>query len=222
MELPTILEILARLEPLSGFPAALLVAGLAFVIVAVDEWRLSFVSLTLFYPLLGLLYLDGADLRITAVKLFTGWFATLILLFTAQQLGWSRLDAPLTMPLGERTVRLERPLRLMVLAGVTILLLLIATRPFARLPLLPETAVALNLAIWLLIGLGLVGLLIGTHPLSSGMALLLFLAGFDLLYTSLVSTVPQMAAMAILQLGLMLVLAYLAQVKTAVSVESLE
>ena len=71
----------------------------------------------------------------------------------------------------------------------------------------------MNLAIFALGGMGLVGLGLTTEPLKAGMALLTFMTGFELFYNSLEQSVAMLVFLAAANLVLALAVSYLAQTR---------
>lgn len=223
MNIPSFFDLIGRTASWQGWPAAVLVLLTAVVIVAINDWRLSIVALAIHYLFAALLYATLLDPRLVAVKLLTGWFVCLMLAFTARQMNWGRppvdtaisreqlTDPPRQLTLGGFSLTLTRPVRLGVALGVVVLLGLLASRSFLLLPLVAETAVYLNVAIIGLGVLGLLGMVLTSEPLGAGMAMLLFISAFELYYSSTAQSVTMLALLALLNLGMTLVVAYLAQ-----------
>jgi hypothetical protein len=88
----------------------------------------------------------------------------------------------------------------------------IATAPGNQLPLV---SAHVNLAIYALAGLGLLGLSLTGEPLKAGMGLLTFLTGFELFYNALEQSVAMLVFLAVANLLVVLVIAYLTQSRHA-------
>lgn len=216
---PTIFDWLERFDFLRGMPAAYLLLLAGVVVVAVWEWRLAVLALTLQYLLAGLLFIEVLEPRLAIVKLLVGLFITLILYFTARQAYWPRPEsAPAVEPADgapwARIVPLITPANLLFRLCLAFLLLLavlfVAQRPGYQLPAVPSSV---NLAVFGLVGLGLLGLSLTDNPFRAGMALLLVMLGFELFYNSLEQSVWMLAALAVVNLSIVLATAYLAQAR---------
>ena len=170
MNLDFLSRFLSQLDFLSGLPSAFLIVGLALIIVAFNERRLSLILLPILYILSTLPFATILPPLFMGVKLFTGLFVTLILVLSNRQ-GAFLPDVP---------PRNEMIRRLGIAVLVTLILIILASRPSLILPILPKTAVYLNIIILLLSGLGVTGIWLGKDPLSSSVGLLLFLIGFEL------------------------------------------
>jgi hypothetical protein len=221
MNFPTIFDWLARAGFLRGFPAAYLVLATAFLVVALWEWRLAILALAVQYLMAGLLFADLLDPRLIVVKILVGIVVCLILLVTAAQVGWGRLPADMTeeeraqlglttRSLGPFQVPRQAPLRLLLAAGLSLIILVIARQPAYQLPVVAEPQ---NLAIFALVGLGLLGLASTTEPLPAGMGLFMVLTGFDLFYSAVDQSLAMLGALAAANLLIALAIAYLVQVR---------
>lgn len=219
-DFPTIFYWLARAEPLRGFPAAYLVLALAAVVVAVGDWRAALLALMGQYLVAGLLFVDVLDPRLAVVKVLVGLFICLMLYITARQVSWGRLPPDVRpaevahwrrgrmVAVGRWQLPLAWLLRLGLTLGVVWLVLAVAGRPSYQLPAVPAHV---NLAIYALCGLGLLGMGLTTEPLPAGMGLLLFMTGFELFFNTLEQSVAMLAMLAVTQMGLTLAIAYLTQ-----------
>lgn len=242
MDFPTIFDVLDRLAFLRGGPAVavvLLAAALALVVWDAGLTRrrngaapgfvafapLAFPAMLTVYLVGGLLLVDVLDPRLAVVTVMTGVFVALILLVTGVQTRWGRPPAGLSdaeaARLGRRPTRKAGPLifsdrallRLALVAVVLLAALWLARSPGTLLPFVPEERPYLETAIFGLAGLGLIGLAASTEPLSGGIGLLLFLAGFTLFYGLVDPSIVMVVALIILQLTVALVVAYLAQTR---------
>jgi hypothetical protein len=223
-DFPTIFDLLERFGFLRGFPAAYLVLVAAAVIVVVGDWRVSVLALALQYLLAGLLFVDVLDPRLAIIKLFIGLFICLILYITARQVNWGRLPVDITKAEAvqlrdERQIRFgsfllptSLPFRLFLVLMMALVVWVLAQRPEYRLPVVPEHV---NLAVLALAGMGLLGASLTSEPLKAGMGLLMFLSGFELLYSALDQSVTMLALLSAAEMAVMLVLAYLTQARHA-------
>lgn len=220
LQFPTIFDWIERLSFLQGLPAAGLVLITALIVVLVPDWRVAILALAVQYLAAGLLFVDVLDPRLAIVKLFVGWFICLILYFTVRQVSWGRLadDAiqdeaaqsqeDQTLDFGRYLLSGNRPFRVFLSLMMALVVLTLAQRPGYRLPAVSEP---MNLAIFALGGLGLLGLSTTTEPLKAGLGLLMFMTGFELFYHSLEQSVAMLAFLAGGNLVLALTMAYLIQ-----------
>lgn len=224
MQFPTIFEWIERLSFLRGLPAAYLALLSALVIVVVWDWRIAVLALAVQYLATAVLFVDVLDPRLAIVKLLVGWFICLMLYFTARQVNWGRLpedvrpeEAVHRRP--DRQIRFGRyllpsnvPFRFFLGLMVALAALSLPSRPAFRLPAVSE---AMNVAIFGLGGMGLLGLSLTTEPLKAGMGLLIFMSGFQLFYNSLEQSVAMLVFLAIGDLTLTLAIAHLTQSRHA-------
>lgn len=226
IDLPNIFEWLDRAEFLRGYPSAYLVLVLAAIIVALWDWRVALFALAVQYLANGLLFVDVLDPRLAVVKILVGWFICLMLYFTARQVNWGKLPEDVTPAEAvqlrqERQVRFGRfllptntPFRVFLTLLVVVIILTLVQRPGYQLPAVPEPV---NLAIYSLAGLGLLGLSLTTEPLRAGMSLLMFIAGFELFYNALEQSIVTLVFLAITNMVVTLAIAYLTQTRHAVT-----
>lgn len=213
----SIYTILDRLEFLRGQPAALLVLVAAALAIAAWDMRLVLPALGVHYLASFLLYVDVLDPRLAIVYTLSGVVVTLIMTITAAQVQWGRLpawadsDREQGWAVGPFRLTTQRLLRL-----VTAIAVPIAVLALSRADLLPQPDDLLPAHVWLavvgLVGLGLVGVATG-GPLLSGVGLLLFLNGFDLLNSSVEQSIALVVALSAANLLVALVIAYLAQAR---------
>jgi hypothetical protein len=169
----------------------------------------------------GLLFADLLDPRLMIVKVLVGGVICLILLVTAAQVRWGRLPADVTEEerarlglalrrLGPFHVPRQTPLRLLLAVIVSLLVLGIARQPAYQLPIVAGPH---NLAIYAMVGLGLLGLASTIEPLPAGMGLLMVLSGFELFYSAVEQSPAMLATLAAANLLIALAIAYLVQVR---------
>jgi len=227
MTIPTLFDLLERFSYLRGAPAAYIVLLAAVIIIVVQDWRLSLLALAVQYLFAGLLFVDLLDPRLAIVKVLVGLFVCLILYLTARQVNWGRLPVDVTE---EEVVRLNRerhlrvgayvlpttmPFRIFLALMMALVVVTLAQRPGYQLPAVPESLGHLNLAVYALVGLGLLALALTAEPLQAGLGVFLFLSGFELFYSALEQSIAMLAALAAVNLVTVLVIAYLTQARHA-------
>jgi hypothetical protein len=215
---PTIFDLLDRLDFLRGMPASAILLLAAFVVVAAWDLRLAVPALLLHYLLVGLLFVDVLDPRLAFVYALAGLFVAAILLVTARQVNWGRLvsGASSRRAFGRLVVTRASLLRLglaaLALAAAVALTQFPVDSPLLQPVTAPESA-SLNLAVVGLVSLGLVGMTTSPEPLPSGMGLLLFLTGFALYYGFVDQSLAMTVALVVAQLVTALAMSYLAQAR---------
>lgn len=225
-DFPTIFDWLDSLSFMRGMPAAYLTLITALIIVTVWDWRVAILALTVQYFAAGLLFVDVLDPRLAIVKLLVGWFICLILYFTARQANWGRLPEDVT-PAEAIQLRRQRILRFgpfllpsstpfRVFLGLMVALVVVTLSQRAGYRL-PAVSPALNLAIFSLTAMGLLGVSLTTEPLRAGLGLLMFLTGFEFFYNSLEQSVLMLAFLAVTNLALTLAISYLTQTRHALA-----
>ena len=204
---------MSSLDFLRGNAAVLLVLATAVFILVIPSVRLAVIGLAIQYFALMLLYLDVIDPRLALVKLLVGWFVCLILAVTGQQVQWGRASNKIksqSVMVGKRRfpVTAVRGVLALVMLGIVWLL---AQQDFSF--ALPESLAYLNLAVYGLVGFGLLGVLTSSdEPLRAGMGMLMLIAGLELYTTSLVDQTPgSLLLMAAVNLIVVLVVAALVQ-----------
>ena len=205
-----IIDWVSSFQFLRGNAAALLVLATAVFILVIPDVRLALAGLAAQYFGLMLLYVDVVDPRLALVKLLVGWFVCLILLITGQQVHWGRANRVKPMRFGDRRVSVTavRGILALVLLGIVWLL---AQQDLSFMAILPTF---LALAVYGLVGFGLLGVLTASDELlRAGMGVLMLIAGLELYTTS--TTVEQslagLAMMAAINLIVALVVAALVQ-----------
>ncbi|MBE2222235.1 MAG: hypothetical protein IAF02_11880 [Anaerolineae bacterium] len=198
---------------LRGNVAALMVLATAVFILMIPSVRLALVGLAVQYFALMLLYLDVIDPRLALVKLLVGWFVCLILMVTGQQVNWGRRDRVKPMRFGDRQVSVTavRGLLAFVLLGIVWLL---ARQDFSFMTTVPN---ALALAVYGLVGFGLLGMFTSADELlRAGMGVLMLIAGLEL-YTTALSGQAQggLVIMAAVNLFVAVLISFLTQKRYA-------
>ncbi len=224
IDFPNILEFLDFFEFLRGSIATYIVLVTAAVIFIVRDWRLSVLALTIQYLIAGFLFSDVLDPQLAFIKVIVGLFICLILYFTARQVNWGRLPMDVTedeaIQLGEeRLLRLgpymlptDTPFRIFFALTIILFVWTLSQRAVYQLPIVPDH---FDLAVFALVGLGLVNLSFTSEPLKAGMGLLTFLTGFELFYSGLEQSVLMLAFLAVANLMVALVVSYLTQARHA-------
>lgn len=211
---PTIFEWIDDMSFLRGQPAAYLAIAAASVIVIFWEWRLALLALTVNYLAATLLFIEVLDPRLAIVKLFVGLFICLMLYFTARQATNEHPSAGVRSAAPSSRKWLARsslPFRSFLTLLVILTVLSLSRGADYRLPAVPA---AINLAVYGLVALGLLGIALGTNPLQVGMSILLLMAGFELFYNTLDQSITVLGLLAVANLLLTLAVAYLAQLDT--------
>ncbi len=210
-----IFDWVSGLQFLRGNVAALLVLVTAVFVLVIPDVRLALAGLAGQYFGLMLLYVDVVDPRLALVKLLVGWFVCLILLITGRQVHWGQTRRVKPMRFGDRQVSVTavRGILALVMLGIVGLL---AQQDLSFMATLPAF---LALAVYGLIGFGLLGVLTSSDELlRAGMGVLMLIAGLELYTTS--TTVEQTLAgltmMAAVNLIVALVIATLVQKRYAV------
>jgi hypothetical protein len=205
--MPIFTDLLEKLSFLVGTPA---VAGLALtssLIVISGDWRLSLLALLAQYILAGLLSTRLMPLQLVQIKVYVGVLICPMLYWAARRVVWIRKQhhqAEDTPPPPWPALTMHLPFRLLsvVLIGLTVY----ALGPTYPLPQVPWE---IGLACYWLGLSGLVGLILTDEPFQAGLALLTFLTGCELFYAGLESSLLAMGLLAIGNLLLALVVAYL-------------
>lgn len=222
-DFPTLFDWLARFQFLQGFPAAYLVLLMAMVMVVVRDWRVTLLALLLQYLAAMLLFVELLDPRLAVVKAFTGMFVCLILYVTARQVNWGKLPADIS-PVEAVQLRAERqirfgpyllpttlPFRLFLALMMALAVWAVGQQPGFQLPAITQPY--LTLAVYALVGMGVLQVGLTAEPLKAGIGLLMFMAGFELFYHALEQSVLMLAALAASNLVLALTIAYLTQIR---------
>jgi hypothetical protein len=228
MDFPTIFDWLERFAFLRGYPAAVGVLVTAVIIVLAWEWRVAIIALAVQYLLVGLLYVDVLDPRLAVVKVLVGLFVCIILAITAGQVNWGRLPVDVLpeeaaqikteqrLQVGPVSIPVSGLLRLAAAVVMLIIVLAIANQSGGALPLLPQMTAAFELAALGLIAFGLLALTITPEPFRAGLGILMFLSGFELYYSVLEQSAAMLAALAALNLLVVVVISYLVQRRYAI------
>lgn len=182
-----------------ALPAALLAALMSLWLLVSHRWRTSLLALAFLYLGVFLLVANRWPLAMAAVKLVAGWMALAIL-------GAAIAGAPLSWQNEERFWPSGRFFRFLLAILMGLAIWSVTPRLESWLPAVDPVHV------WggaILIGMGLLHLALTAQPLRATLGLLTILAGFEVLYAAVESSVLVAALLAAINLGLALVGAYL-------------
>lgn len=222
MDFPTIFEWIERLSFLRGEMAAALVLLTAVVILVIPDWRVMLAALAAQYFLAGLLFVDVLDPRLAIIKILAGWFVTLVLYISARQVDWNNTSGSVDHEKFIAVRGQQLPGTTLLRIGLTVGMVL-AAQVLSR-----QTAVAIipadldhfQLAVYALMGLGLLGMVLATEPLRVGLGIFTFLTGFELIYSVLEQSTAVLALLAIVNLTLAVAISYLMQSKLPATIQN--
>lgn len=224
IQLPNIIQFLEFFDFLRGGPAAFLVMLTAALILILRDWRWSILFLAIQYLIAGLLFADVLPPHLAFVKVIVGMFICLILYITARQVNWGKLPEDVTREEAvqmhkERFVRLgtlvlptDAPFRIFLALIICLTVWAVSQRVDYALPAVPAD---FHLAIFALVGLGLVTFSITSEPLMAGLGMLTFMTGAELFTSALDQSVAMIGLLAVANVCLALVIAYLTQTRHA-------
>jgi len=197
---PTLSEVVARLSFLTASPA---VAGLvvtASLIIVIRDWRVSLAALLAQYLLVGFLLTRLIAPEVATVKTLVGALICSILYLTARRVRWGRQRSK---PSGE-VFPVSWPFRLLaiILAGLVASNLLNSYPP-------PEVPRDIGFTCYWLVLMGLLAMILTEEPLKAGLGLLTFIAGFELFYAALESSLSVIGLLGAVNLLMALAIAYL-------------
>jgi hypothetical protein len=179
--------------------AVLLLSLTALILLISHDWRLSVSSLGVLYLGVFTLVLISWPMEMAVVKLVAGWIS-------ASVLGIGLVN------LGNRQYRPNRYLPSEIIfrfsAAGLVSLVAISLTP-SLLELLPGASDEQTLGGLILIGMGLLILGFTQRPLQTALGLLTFFAGFEILYVTIESSVLVAGFLALINMGVALVFAYL-------------
>ncbi len=203
--MPTLSEVIARLSFLTASQA---VAGLvvtASLIIVVRDWRVSLAALLTQYLLVGFLLTRLIIPEVATVKTLVGALICPILYLTARRVRWGR---PKSRPTGWEVFSVGLPFRLLAL----VLTGLVASSVLNSYPL-PEVPRDISFACYWLTLIGLLAMILTAEPLKAGLGLLTFMAGFELFYATLESSLSVVGFLGVINLFMALAIAYLASAR---------
>jgi hypothetical protein len=223
-DFPNILDFLNFFDFLRGYPAAYIVLLTATAIFIVRDWRWSLLALTVQYLTVGLLLVDLLEPRIAFGNVLVGLFICLILYITAFQVNWGELPEDVTEEEAiqlrqERIIRFgpyilptDTPFRIFFALMIVLSVVALSQRPTFNLPAVPEH---IELAVYALVGLGLVNMSLTSEPLMGGLGFLRFLVGFFMFYSALEQSLAMTTLFSVANLTVALVISYLTQARHA-------
>lgn len=174
------------------------------ILVTLVDWRLNLAALAGLFACTAVLLAQITVWQVVAVRFLMGLLILFILILTGRA---TRFGAPLAQPTLRFVVPTGFPFRMMALVLVSLAAWFTANQPALALPGLPAN---LNLASYLLMGLGLLNLGLSEEPLNTGMGLFMVLGGFQLFYLAIEPSLAIVGLLAAVELGVALVVSYLA------------
>jgi hypothetical protein len=183
--------------------AVILVSLASLVTLLVSDWRFTISFLAVQYTGVFLLIALQWPLALAITTLIAGWLSGAILGMAMVSLPRGSLSASSRPPSSQRLNPLFN-----FLAAMLIYLMIISLAPQAQkwLPLMSKEQ---SLAALTLLGLGMLRLALDSSPLSTTVALLSVLSGFEVIYATLSSAQFAVGALAIITLFIAMAGAYL-------------
>jgi hypothetical protein len=186
---------------------ALTIAWIAVILILITstglliarDWRWSIILLAVQYMGMFVLTLQHWPLGMASVKLVAGWMSAAILGMTRS--GFTTMNA-------EESSSLPRG-RLFRLFAAGIVLLIVSSVTPAVDTIMADVGFAVTGGSLLLIGMGLLHLGITSYILQVVIGLMTVLSGFEILYSAVETSILVAALLAVINLGLALVGAYL-------------
>lgn len=174
------------------------------------DWRWSIILLAVQYVGMFVLTLQHWPLGMASVKVVAGWMSAAILGMTRSGISNEDTDEEYTWPRG----RLFR----LFAAGIVLLIVVVVTPGVDT--IMADAGFAVTNGSLLLIGMGLLHLGITSGILRVTTGLMTVLSGFEILYSAVEGSVLVAALLAVINLGLALVGAYLLIASNAQEIES--
>lgn len=203
--MPTLSEVIAGLSFLTTGLAVVGLVVTAGLITVIRDWRVSLAALLTQYLLVGFLLTQLIIPEVAAVKVLVGALICPILYLTARRASWGRQESRST---GCEVFPVGLPFRLLAV----VLMGLVASSLLSSYPL-PEVPRDIGFACYWLALAGLLVLILTTEPLKAGLGLLTFMAGFELFYAALESSLSVVGSLGIINLFMALAIAYLASAR---------
>ena len=176
----------------------------------VRDWRLTIILLAVQFLGMFILTLQHWPLGMASVKVVAGWMSAAILGMTRSGLSNEAVDEESTLPRG----RLFR----LFMAGIVVVLITVVTPGVDT--IMADAGFPVTSGSLLLIGMGLLHLGISSSILRVTIGLITVLSGFEILYAAVETSVLVAALLAVINLGLALVGAYLLIASNAQETES--
>ena len=190
------------------FPVVFLVSLTGIILLVSPDWRVSIAALAVQYFGVFVLVAMSWPLEMAIVKLVTGWMVCAVLAL-------AKTGAPGRYIEEQGTIMI---VLFRLLAAGLVGLVVASTAP-RILVWIPEITIEQLLGGWVLIGLGLLHLGLTSSTLRVTLGLLTVLAGFEILYAAVETSVLVAGLLAAVSLGLALVGAYLLVVPSLVASE---
>ena len=189
-------------------PVVFLVSLTGIILLVSPDWRVSLAALAVQYFGVFVLVSMSWPLEMAIVKLVTGWMVCAVLAL-------AKTGAPGRYIEEQGTIMI---VLFRLLAAGLVGLVVASTAP-RILVWIPEITIEQLLGGWVLIGLGLLHLGLTSSTLRVILGLLTVLAGFEILYAAVETSVLVAGLLAAVSLGLALVGAYLLVVPSLVAAE---
>ena len=180
------------------FPVVFLVSLTGIILLVSPDWRVSIAALAVQYFGVFVLVAMSWPLEMAIVKLVTGWMVCAVLAL-------AKTGAPGRYIEEQGTIMI---VLFRLLAAGLVGLVVASTAP-RILVWIPEITIEQLLGGWVLIGLGLLHLGLTSSALRVTLGLLTVLAGFEILYAAVETSVLVAGLLAAVSLGLALAGAYL-------------
>jgi len=188
----------------------ILIAATSVGLLLAHDWRWLIIWLSIQYLGMFILTLQNWPLGMASVKVVAGWMSAAILGMTRSGLSQEDVnEAESLLPRG----RLFR----LFAAGI-IGLVVVATTPRVD-TIMADAGFAITAGGLLMIGMGLLQLSVTDHILRVTIGLMTILSGFEVLYATVEGSVLVAALLAVINLGLALVGAYLLIASNATEAE---
>lgn len=174
----TVLDIIQRVSFLAAMPAVAGIGVALGLLLILRRWQMHALGMALLYFFVALLHTRVIRPEVAVVKLLIGWMITMALYLTGQYL--SERERERTEGEAGPSVPRDAPFRGLLLVAVYTL----AVGGSLRYPL-PQVPVDVGMACYLLGVGGLMLMGLSEEPFRAGLGILIFLAGFDLLFGAL-------------------------------------
>jgi len=198
------------MSPAFSWIVIILIAATSVGLLLTHDWRWLIIWLSIQYLGMFILTLQNWPLGMASVKVVAGWMSAAILGMTRSGLSQEDVnEAESLLPRG----RLFR----LFAAGI-ISLVVVATTPRVD-TIMADAGFAITAGGLLMIGMGLLQLSVTDHILRVTIGLMTILSGFEVLYATVEGSVLVAALLAVINLGLALVGAYLLIASNATEVE---
>ena len=187
------------MSPVLSWMIILLIVITSVGILLARNWRQLIILLSVQYVGVFVLTLQHLPLGMATVKIIAGWMSAAILGMTRSNLTEDETQGQSILPQG-------RFFRLVAAAIVGLIAVSGATRVDS---MMADAGIAVSAGSLLLIGMGLLHLGVTDQAMRVSVGLMTVLAGFEVLYAAVENSVLVAALLAIINLGLALVGAYL-------------